>query len=176
LTEATVLRHYERADEPLRQIGRLWYPQAQTTCRSIGMDIVPVETVARVMAILSPRCFWSTCVDWTRQIVGAALSGQPMPAVSTKANRAKAWAELHGERSVSGPKTTAFAEAILGNESAVVIDAWTLRSVGLSPTAKVTPHRLRWITAAYAEAAAIVNETPRDLQAIVWCAVRGSAA
>lgn len=171
----TILRHYESAPEPVRTAGRLWYPQAQEACRHIGMDIVPVETVARVMAILSPRCLWKTCVGWTRVMVGAAVSGQPLPAVSTAGNRRKAWAELHGELAVSGPKTTAFARAILGDEQAVVIDAWILRVFDLQPEQKVTGKRQREITAAFTEAAAVVGETPRDLQAIVWCVVRGKA-
>jgi hypothetical protein len=171
-----LLDHYRAAGDELQTLGRAWYPTAAELCAEIGQGEVPVETVARVMSILSPRCFWRTCVRWTRDMVEAHLQGGPVPAVSTTRNRMKAWRELNGEVGLSGPKTSAFARAILGDVQAVVIDAWTLRSVGLSPTAKVTPHRLRWITAAYAEAAAIVNETPRDLQAIVWCAVRGSAA
>jgi hypothetical protein len=126
------------------------------------------------MSILSPRVKWNWCVRWTRDIVGAHLASETVPAVSTGANRAKAWSELNGEPALSGPKTSTFTRAILGDTDAVVIDSWTLRTVGLRPDAKVTANRQQWITAAYTEAAAIVGESPRDLQAILWCAIRGS--
>lgn len=169
-----LLTQYEAAG-PFRAMGREWYDAAHERCAAIAGPHLPVETVARVMAILSPRCFWQTCVTWTEAVVQAYLAGHPVPAVSTGANRSKAWRELHGEAALSGPKIDAFARAILGDHTAVVIDSWTLRTVGLSPVVKVTPKRQRWITAAYTEAAEKVGETPRDMQAILWCAVRGRA-
>jgi hypothetical protein len=170
-----LLAHYEAADPAVRDAGRQWYPNALALCSAIGSEGVPVDTVARVMGILSPRVSWRWCVEWTLTMVNAYLDGLPCPAVSTTANREKAWRELHGEAAMSGPKASAFAAAILGDTDAVVIDSWTLRSVGLSPKAKVTAHRQRWITSAYAEAALLAGETPRDMQAIVWCAIRGAA-
>jgi len=171
-----ILARYEATTPAQRNVGRRWYADAHDLCRMIGGAHVPVETVARVMAILSPRCLWRTNVAWTRALVTAFVNGDPIPAISTGANRHKAWRELHGERVLSGPKTTAFARAIAGDPEVVVIDSWMLRSVGLKPDAKVTPHRQRWISAAYTEAARAVGETPRDMQAIVWCAIRGKAA
>lgn len=169
-----ILAQYS-ADPSVHDVGRRWYPEARALCSRIGRELVPLETVAKVLSILSPRCTWEWNVRWTQAMVDAFLRGEPMPAVSTTANRLKAWRELHGEPSLSGPKSSAFARAILGDTEAVVIDAWTLRSVGLSHKAKVTPYRQRWISAAYVEAAAEVGETPRDMQAIVWCAIRGRA-
>lgn len=172
----TILERYAAAPAAVIEAGRLWYPRARDLCEEIGGGIVPVETVARVMAALSPRVAWHWNIRWTRQVVAAYLAGEPMPAVSTTGNRSKAWRELHGERVLSGQKTTTFAKAIIGDTEAVVIDSWVLRTVGLAPEAKVTPFRQRWITDAYIEAAAQVGETPRDLQAIVWCQIRGAAA
>lgn len=171
----SLVDQYHETDAMTREIGRGWYDDARAKCEAIGAGVVPVTIVARVMSILSPRVKWDWCIRWTEQTVGSFLSGHVAPpAVSTGANRAKAWLELHGTAAISGPKTTTFVKAILGDPDAVVIDSWTLRSVGLKPDAKVTPHRQRWITAAYAEAGAIVGESPRDLQAILWCAIRGS--
>ena len=171
-----LVAHYEATDAATRDAGREWYPNALALCQAIGGDAVPVDTVARVMALLSPRVSWKWCVEWTRVIVEAYLAGLPIPAVSTMGNRMKAWSELHGEPAISGQKVTAFARAILGDTEAVVIDSWVLRSVGLKPEAKVTRFRQRWITSAYTEAASLAGETPRDMQAIVWCAIRGASA
>jgi hypothetical protein len=169
--------HYRDASHEDREVGRQWYPGAYELCREIAGDAVSPAIVARVMAILSPRCTWSMCVTWTRAVVSAFVAGEAgPPAVSTGANRRKAWAELNGQLALSGQKTTAFAAAIQGNKDAIVIDSWVLRSVGLLPKAKVTRHRQRWITRAYHEAAQMVGEAPRDLQAIVWCAIRGASA
>jgi len=171
-----LVRLYEATSTEQRDEGRGWYDQARELCRQIGRGRIPVETVARVMAALSPRVYWATNVAWTEQVVAARFSGHMVPSVSTTANRRKAWAELDGEDALSGQKTKAFAAAIAGDTDAVVIDSWILRAVGLAPTAKVTRHRQRWITAAFTEAARIVGETPRDFQAIVWCSIRGTAA
>lgn len=171
---SALVDRYLQTDELMRETGRRWYPDALAKCEAIGAGLVPVPVVARVMSILSPRVRWDWCVRWTQQIVGAHLASEVLPAVSTVRNRTRAWSELNGVPALSGPKVSAFTRAILGDTDAVVIDSWTLRSVGLSPKAKVTPHRQRWISAAYIEAAEIVEETPRDLQAIVWCAIRGS--
>ena len=170
-----LLDHYAQAHPDILGAGRAWYPAARALCEEIGGDQVPVETVARVMSILSARTSWKWNVRWTRMVVDAFIAGEACPPVSTKANRMKAWDELHGRRAFRGPKVEAFARAILGDEQAVVIDSWVLRSVGLKYTAKVTPHRQRWITAAYAQAAEEVKESPRNMQAIVWCAVRGAS-
>lgn len=171
-----ILDLYRSASPEMREAGRAWYPNAYAICEAIGGGVVPAETVARVMAILSPRCTWRTCVAWTLLLVDAYLTGQPVPAVSTAGNRDKAWRELHGQPALSGQKVTAFARAIQGDPDAVVIDSWTMRSVGLSIHKTVTRARQRRITAAYTQAAAVVGESPRDLQAIVWCAIRGGAA
>lgn len=168
-----ILAHYRTANETVVEAGRRWYPDAFRLCVEIAGDKYPVETIARVMAILSPRAMWVTTVAWTRAIVAAHAGGDECPAVSTGSNRAKAWSELNGEPARMGPKTTAFARAILGDRSTVVIDSWILRTVGLKPEAKVTPARQRWITEAYVEAAAHAGESPRDFQAVVWCSVRG---
>ena len=164
---------YEATSDEVRSAGRTWYADAFETCRRLAGDRLPVEAVVRAMAALSPRSMWSGNVSITTRMVRARLANGAVPSVSTRANRTKAWRELGGEPALSGPKTTAFAAAILGDPEAVVIDAWILRAVGLNPVAKVTAYRQRWIGDAIREAAAIVGETPRDFQAIVWCAVRG---
>ena len=171
-----ILELYGGAAPEMLAAGREWYPNARAICERIGGDAVPVDTVARVMAALSPRCHWKVNVRQTEEMIAAFLAGQDVPAVSTGTNRMRAWSELNGTPALSGPKTTAFARAILGDEDAVVIDSWIMRSVGLAPTAKLTRHRLRWITEAYTDAARAVGETPRNLQAIVWCAIRGGSA
>lgn len=171
-----LLAHWQAAEPEVREAGRAWYPGALAVCREIAGDAVPVEAVVRVMALLSPRVSWKWCITWTREMVEAYVAGRPIPAVSTMGNRMKAWSELHGEPALSGQKVTAFAAAILGDTEAVVIDSWVLRSVGLKPESKVTRFRQRWITDAYTQAASLAGETPRDMQAIVWCAIRGAAA
>lgn len=169
-----IIDRYRAANEDIRNAGRQWYPNALSLCEEIAADDVPVSTVARVMAALSPRTHWATNVRWARSIVDAFRRGDTEPPpISTVVFRNRAWLELNGTPALSGPKTSAFAAAILGDTEAVTIDSWILRSVGLKPNAKVTPKRVREITAAYAEAAAEAGETPRDLQAIVWVQLRG---
>ena len=168
--------HYHGTSPEEREIGRRWYSGAYEICREIAGDAVSPATVARVMATLSPRCTWAVCIRYTRAVVEAFLAGADgPPPVSTTRNRNRAWAELQGQDAMRGQKVTAFARAIQGDMQAITIDSWVLRSVGLKPDAKVTRHRQRWITDAYHRAARLVEEAPRDFQAIVWCALRGKA-
>ena len=176
MTDA-ILGAYNGATPEQRADGRAWYPLASDLCASIGRGSVAVDRVASVISALSPRCQWSTNVVWARRVVDAATSGAPEPpAVSTRANRAKAWAAVHGEDAVRGPKTEAFVRAIVGDPSAVVVDVWAMRAASVDPERKLTRRQYAEIASAYTAAAAVAGESPRDLQAIAWIATRGGAA
>ena len=175
MTDA-ILAAYNGATPEQRKDGRAWYPLASDLCASIGRGSVAIDRVASVISALSPRCQWSTNVVWARRVVDAATSGAPEPpAVSTRANRAKAWRAVHGEESVRGPKTEAFVRAIVGDPSAVVVDVWAQRAAGVERK-DITPRQYAIIADAYTAAASVVGESPRDLQAIAWIAARGRAA
>lgn len=161
------------ADGAARLAGREWYPCQWRRCRRVARATgVTPHRAAAVFAALSPRVHVARAWDLTERAceygglavghfehtlrkVGLVLVGNPPLGVLT------------------GPKTRAFYRNICGDTDAVTVDVWAARAVGLAPPG--TPRQYDAMAAAYRSAAAVVGETPRDLQAIVWCATRGAA-
>lgn len=169
-TRALLAAYFDAAPADL-EAGRTWYPAALAECRRVAR-IVPDFTprqIAGVMAALSPRVQWHRNLQGTRQIVqtGSTSVGLPL-------SRERAAAILAGGRPLDvlgGPKVRAFYRAITGNTEATVIDVWAARAAGVP--APTTSADYATLTETYRAAARLVYETPRDFQAIVWCAIRG---
>ncbi len=146
--------------------------------------------VAGVIAALSPRCQWSTNVAWASALVRAAWSGGECPRVHTTTMRAQAWAIAQGAAPLdvlNGPKVRAFWANIVGDTDAVTVDVWAVRAARGARPVRGANGRLSWADdgtvsareyVAYADvyrrAAARLGVTPRECQAAVWVAVRGT--
>ena len=97
------------------------------------------------------------------------------PALGLRNPLEKAWRIRHGERPdrvLGGEKVRRFWRNLAGDTDAVTIDVWMCRVVGIDQE-KLTPAIYAEVERAFQEAARIVGETPRDLQAILWFAIRG---
>lgn len=128
--------------------GRDWYMsvhhEIEIACQRMGWS---EKKLCASLAILSPRCGVKANV----RAAVALMQGQPKPRGVLGAcwDRAKA-----GE--VSGPKVTAFYQALRGDLDSVVVDVWVLRILGgpknLRPTqyekwadiVRMTADKLRW--------------------------------
>jgi hypothetical protein len=182
-----ILRWYDRATPEQRIEGVAWYGHARTfaadLARTYGHDL---DQVAALIAVLSPQCDWdqnklaavNACArhrDGLKDLPGYTGYG---------ANVAKAFRILSGDLSaLKGPKVEAFAAAIRGDLSHVVIDAWAARAARSSSDnlAKLfrsdempgTRER-RAMAEGYRRAAAARGVDPAAMQAAVWVAVRES--
>ena len=113
-------------------------------------------------------------------MIGAADAGDPdPPRIQTGAMRATAWKIAQGAdplETLSGPKVRAFYRAITGDTDAVTVDRWAAR-VAEGRDDSRAPSGRRWdrLETAYRVAAATEEVGARDLQAAVWCAIRGGA-
>lgn len=188
-------RAYADADDATRAAGRAWYPSAAREASALA-GIAPAgigaSRCAAVIAALSPRLRWGHNLADARAAVLAAsrLAGDPVfgdadgiAAAVSHARRyafpesaAKAARILAGERPdavLRGPKSRAFWRAIAGDRESVTVDVWAALAAGYDPD-RLTPRRIATITRAYTLAAEWAGETPRDFQAIVWLAVRGT--
>jgi len=98
--------------------------------------------------------------------------GEPVTGLSNNLKMAKASLEL-GYEALRGPKTNAFARAIAGDESAVVIDVWMCRAAGCGVD---SPNKTQYteMSEAVAKVAERFQMTPRTAQALIWIMVRGS--
>ena len=192
-----ITRAFRAASPADLAAGLGWYAEA----RRVASDIWPdrPDVAAGVIAALSPRCQWSVNVVFAERVVAAARAGRPCPDVSTTGNRATAYVIATGTapldalgtvapsgRVVSGHKVRAFYANIMGDTDAVTVDMWAYAvATGRWATHPRTGARVPAdaimsareyvaIAAAYRRAAAILGVTPRECQAAVWVAARGT--
>jgi hypothetical protein len=181
-----ITRAYRAASAADRAAGLGWYDAAQREAAAIWPE--RPDLAAGVLAALSPRCQWSSNVAWAHALVTEARAGRACPDVSTKANRRTAWAIAtagddplrhlgtvsHTGRVVSGHKVRAFYRNITGDHDSVTVDVWAFRAATGLEVENITARQYRLISAAYVRAAAILGITPRECQAAVWVATRGT--
>lgn len=113
--------------------GRRWYRHARGTigrvCRWYGLG---TEWFSDVLAIMSPR---TTVSRNLKMAVRYCVDGVILPDVTLSVQQALRHYQTTGE--IRGPKTSAFARVLRGDNSAVVIDTHMLRAAGLPDRPRV---------------------------------------
>ncbi len=177
-----LLNTFDRACEDTIAQGVAWYPLARRTCENISREYgVPVDTVARVVAVLSPNMSWKGNITCTRKVLDGWTAGIPASDVRAglRTNVRKAYAILNGNPdALTGPKVTNFYRNIMGESDLVTVDSWAMRAATGKPYTNrdvPTATERAAITLAYCRAAARRGVCPRDFQAIVWVVIRGRA-
>ena len=177
MTRRLVALHTECTPAELAQ-GLAWYGRARAAAEGIAGE-GGLARAAAVIAHLSPRQTWAANVASAARMLAAADAHEPCPAVSTGAQRSKAWAVATGAADPAvkhGPKTGAFYRNIVGDMDAVCVDRWAARAA-TGDAAIISFGRARYarIERAYQRAARALGMSPRDLQAAVWVHTRGAA-
>ena len=168
---------YLHASPAARHDGHAWYPKARRIVAEWAESYaLPINTVASVVAAISPQC------DWSRNLVIAddvlaerAISiGGALHKNIDKARRIRT-SPNHTLASMMqlfphGPKVNCFAWNLAGNDRIVTIDTHMGQAACADVTA--TP-RLAWVVyRIFAEcttiAATRVGIMPATFQAIVW--------
>jgi hypothetical protein len=175
-----ILRAYDDAAPEHRADGERWYATARRTAELLAGEYgSTVDRAAGVIAALSPRCQWRPNVEGARRMLQAASLRAPEPVCAgTGANRRKAWAIACGadpDAVLSGPKVRAFYANIIGDDDAVTVDVWAARAA-VGRTVEPKGRTYDRIAEAYRRAAVRRGLTPREMQATVWCAVRGGGS
>jgi hypothetical protein len=147
-----------------------WYHEAGEVAREVASNMtIDIERAACIVAAFSPRERWSVNVRKALQYsLGETPSGLQNNVVMADASM------VHGFDALKGLKTNAFARAIAGDESAVVIDVWMCRAANIG-TDSPNKTQYNFIADAVRDAAALFGITPRTAQALIWIIVRGSA-
>lgn len=165
-----MLARYDRATADERLAGRQWYPRARQYAEAIaGAADITDARAAALLAAVSPR------VPWGRAVTLAFNAAHGLPVGHFRAVRHKVDRLMSGHPipDVLGtsPKCLAFAQNIIGMTDPVTVDVHMWRAAGIAPS----PGRYERVADAVRDAAAMVGETARDMQAIVWIVERGGA-
>ena len=147
-----------------------WYADAENVAREVAENLnATVEVGASVISAFSPRERWTSNVAKAVAFsLGHDVRGLPNNLVMANS------ALVNGFDALRGPKTNAFARAIAGDESAVVIDIWMMRAAKVDSDAP-NKTQYREMTEAVSVIARKTGMTNRTVQALIWILVRGSA-
>lgn len=162
--------------------AEVWYARARTLASKIAHATgLSIESVAGVIAVMSPNVEWGLQEKYTLAFCQAILSGVPVvdaPGAGYGDNRIKAAAIVRGgdpHKIVKGPKVYPFFLCILGDESQVVVDVWMSRAavdidVDQDTAARIISpiQRRRMIMAAVRDLAIKYGLTPAIAQAAIW--------
>ena len=166
-------------DDMLKQ-GREWYPQAWQHCLDVAkVHPVTPQRVAAVLAVTSPRARWSSNVAATHAIVEDSFrpnyqrrSGYGILGANSRKGL-EVMTDRYYSRLVTGPKVSTFYANIIGHTDLVTVDSLMSKAAGYG--SDVSPKIRSESTEACENLATVFDMTPRDMQAAVWIAFRGSA-
>ena len=179
-----LISYYQSAGKPT---ANDWYKQANLACLSLSNKYgLEIETIAAVVAALSPRVPWRSNLAGADTIIGAFLGGANPESVfravaGFSANKRKAWAILaeNNPALLSGQKVTNFYFNILGHQNGVTIDTWMITAMLGLPINQskdnlmnVTPKRYAFLAQCLNKAAALAGLPAVELQAVVWMQIR----
>jgi hypothetical protein len=152
---------------------RYWYQdQAVALAERADTHGLPLCDVILVAAALSPRRRWSANLTDVDMVLGGC---GPDGFKYTKANYWRAVGALLGHGIGNGPKVRAFAANLAGDWGRVTIDSWMLQCVGWPEGRSFTDVQYGFLSDQIARVARSLDLTPAELQALTWCAARGSA-
>lgn len=169
-----LLNHWNSAADEVRVAGVNWYPTARIAVANMASrHKVSYRCAAGVIAAMSPRLHWVRNLAVADMVLGNARKVPGVFRINLdKARRIRAG---HKPLTVlSGPKVRAFYRALIGDDTAAVIDVWTVCAVGW--TANLTEKAYHLVADALRIAAAKVRTSVAAMQAVAWVVVRGKAS
>jgi hypothetical protein len=169
--------------------GKDWYALAELSirrhCNSLGFD---VQTYVDVLAITSPRVNVRKNVQLTNAYMTTRkrIRNAPRPGIGTATGPSFApylvhrqvaglmtsirsgleHYELTGE--IRGPKTSAFARALLGDGDAIVLDVWMARALDVEQATLATRKVREPCEDLVRKVARSLGWAPAQVQAAVW--------
>jgi len=172
MTIAKKLEEYvSRATPGQIEQATKWYLEAEKVAVKVAENLgtPSLEIGASVVSAFSPRERWisnvAKALQWS--------NGKPVTGLPNNLKMAEA-SKVLGFEALKGPKTNAFARAIAGDESAVVVDVWMMRAAAM-PTDSPNKKQYDDVATAVTEVSVKYGLTPRTAQALIWIIVRGSA-
>lgn len=177
----------ESLDKDTYEQSLQWYINAHSFCKGVATRFnLPVETVVKVLAVLSPSVTWAVNQRDTITIIEKFQANVELDSftVSTYGNnKTLAWNILSGtEDLVKKPtnrKTFAFYNNILNPYCSkhVTIDRWAIKAVTSKTDLYDKPIRGKLYDTCVSVHKRLAEELgilPNQVQALAWVAIRGS--
>lgn len=152
---------------------RFWYQdQHERLAQRAEWYGLPLDRVIAAAAALSPQRRWSQNLgDVDRVLGGCDAASFPY----LKQNYWRAVSALLGEGVGSGPKLNAFRANLTLDLDRVTIDSWMLQCVGWPEGKSFTGPQYALLESHIVRVARSLGIPPAEVQALTWCAARGSA-
>ncbi len=172
-----ILSTYAQATEEQQEQGAVWYAQARNLAKSLSeASGKTLEQVATAISHLSPRLSWKRNVFAAEALI---LRNEHAPGVLSRSieNARKALSSDDPLSTLSGPKTTAFAQNILGFGDVITVDVWAARIALGDRSSAVTISKKTYsiFAEAYRIAAKRAKVSPSEIQAVTWIVARGKS-
>ena len=147
-----------------------WYDDVREGCELAAAEYGrTVKYVASVVAVLSPRVHVSRNALLARAYLASGSTAGVLGSVRASLENFEATGTIRG------PKTRAFAAAILGDSSAVVVDVWVQRALGgVWEAERMEGKRYDRAARVVRSLAGRVGVSPREAQAALWYGVRAA--
>jgi len=141
-----------------------WYRYASSEiCEAASLLETDPHTLASYLALYSPRVQVKRSI---RLACHRVQTGEHARGAMAHVRAAVEHWEQTGE--IRGPKTRAFRDALLGDESAIVLDVWMARALGVDQRAFGVKSVYAQASGRVADAAGILGVPPARTQAAIW--------
>lgn len=167
-----IVRAYSSATEAQKINGRNWYPNAGMHVKILSEHAGSKEHAAAVISHLSPRNRWENNLRAAYDLIYTGDAKRVFKRSKELAH--KALKSKDPLATINGPKCSAFARNMLGEQECCTIDVWAMRTA-FGKEMKLNKSLYKATEHAYKLAARRVGETPRNLQAIVWLVERDNS-
>lgn len=161
--------------------GKAWYRGARQEAGALASTFgVDLQIAVALQAAYSINNTWSNTRGFVYRTLERWANGDKAPGTGLVSTVGMVHRVLHKNDpdQLTGNKVRDFYQAILtgGNHPRPVIDRWMARIFLDDMTFQGTVNTSMYHRAqgCYIEAAGLLNHHPADLQAVAWCAVRGT--
>jgi hypothetical protein len=148
--------------------GRPWYTRQRSILRAYAEShAVDYGLLCDVTAVLSPR----TTVRGNGRLAALYLQGAPPNKLPCIPNARAALTHYLDTGKIRGPKTSAFARALRGDDDAIVLDVWMARAMGIEQST-LSGKQYHREAKRIQRAARRLGWPPVESQAAIWLATR----
>lgn len=145
-----------------------WYQRAnESIAQWSDSRGLPIGLVADVLALVSPR---KTVADSVRIGKHYLATGRLIDVTRSVRTQFAHWQETGR---INGPKCNAFARALLGDRTALVVDTWIMKALNAPINSSGTQWVLNAALRRFSKLSDVSGLPIADCQAAVWCGIQG---